>query len=136
MADLPQVTPLAWQDTHISELQPSVDASPWGPLEGPLDVLGHSFLYEITQRGARALVAVRPVDLAAGRRLDVVGLVSTGDRMSAAAVANSLDDIAAMHQAQQLAMCTQRAHLVKGASRHGWSISGVVLLKGFHCVKQ
>lgn len=136
MADLPQINPLAWQESHIEALQPSVDASPWGPLEGPLDVLGNSFLYEVQQGRARALVAVRPVDLAMGRRLDVVGLVSTGDRMSAATVAGALDDMAAMHQATQLAMCTQRAHIIKGASRNGWSISGLVLLKGFHCVKQ
>lgn len=115
---------------------PSIEVSPWGPLEGPHDVLLGSMLYEITQGNGRALVAVRPVQLEAGRRLDVVGLVSTGDRLSAATVANALDDMAANHEADQLAMCTQRGHLVKGASRHGWNITGLVLTKGFHRVKQ
>lgn len=136
MVSAAQVTRLGWDASHVLELMPSVNANPFGPLEGPFDALGNSCLYEITQGRGRALVAVRPVDLAHGRRLDVVGLVSTGDRLSAATVAHALDDMAAMHDAGQLAMCTHRAHLVKGASRTGWAISGFVMTKGFHLVKQ
>lgn len=111
-------------------------ANPFGPLEGPLDVLGNSYLYELTEGRSRALVAVRTVDLQGGRRLDVVGLVSTGDRLSAATVARALDDMAAMNHADQLAMCTQRGHLVKSASRHGWAVSGLVMTKGIERVQQ
>lgn len=136
MAAAAQVTPVSWGESHVLEMLPSVIANPWGPLEGPFDVLGNSFLYEVTEGRSRALVAVRPVDLDHGRRLDVVGLVSTGERLSAATVARALDDVGAMHQADQLAMCTQRGHIVKGAARYGWSISGMVLTKGFHRVKQ
>lgn len=130
------MTRMGWDESSVLSLMPSVHASPWGPLEGPFDVLGNACLYELTEGRGRALVAVRPVDLQHGRRLDVVGLVSTGDRLSAATVARALDDMAAMHHADQLAMCTQRAHIVKGASLHGWGISGLVMTKGFHRVKQ
>lgn len=131
-----KVTRLAWDVSHVLELMPAVHANPFGPLEGPMDVLGNACLYEITQGRGRALVAVRPMDLQDGRRLDVVGLVSTGDRLSAATVAHALDDMAALHNADQLCMCTQRAHLVKGAARHGWAISGLIVTKGFHRVQQ
>ena len=136
MADLAQVRRIAWEPGHVLDMMPSVNVSPWGPLEGPNDVLGGSMLYEITEGNGRALVAVRPVQLEMGKRLDVVGLVSTGDRLSAATVARALDDMAANHSADQLALWSQIPHVIKGAGRNGWNISGVVLTKGFHRVKQ
>lgn len=131
-----QINPLTWDASHVLELMPSVHANPFGPLEGPLDVLGNAYLYELTQGRCRALLAVRPVQCQDGKRLDVVGLVSTGDRLAGSTLTHALDDLAANHQADQLAMCTQRAHLVKVASRHDWAISGLVMTKGFHRVKQ
>lgn len=119
-----------WDAERIAALQPSVDANPWGPLEGPLDVFGGALLYEFTQGGAHALLAVRPVALARGVRLDAVGLVSTGDRLQAGAIDGALVAIARQHGAQQVAMCTQRAHVTRACARHGWEISGVVMTKG------
>lgn len=124
-----QVKRMVWEPSHVVDMLPTVQASPFGPLEGPLDVLGDSCLYELTEGAGRALIAVKPVTMAHGRRLDVVGLESLGDRLRAATVAQALDDLAARHHADQLAMCTNHAHIVKGASRHGWTISGLVLIK-------
>ena len=125
-----------WDEGAVLEMLPSVLASPWGPMEGALDVFGGALLYELTEGKRRALIAARPVNLEHGRRLDIVGLVSTGDRLQAAAFSNAVDDMAAQLACDQLAMCTQRAHLVKQASKHGWAISGLVVTKGFHRVQQ
>jgi hypothetical protein len=127
---------ISWDDGAVLELLPSVLASPMGPMEGPMDVLGGAALFELSEGKRRALIAARPVNLEHGRRLDVVGLVSTGDRLQAATVARALDDLAAQLGCDQLAMLTQRAHVVKQASKHGWHISGLVLIKGFHRVQQ
>ena len=121
-----------WAPEHVLALMPSVQASPWGPLEGPGDVLGGSFLFEFEQGGAHALLAVRPVQLQLGVRLDVVGLVSTGDRMQSGAIDAAACDIARQLGAQQLAMCTQRNHVAQQCARHGWTESGVVMTKGLY----
>ncbi len=111
---------------------PSVEASPWGPLEGPGDVLGGSFLFEFEQGRARALLAVRPVALQLGARLDVVGLVSLGERMHSGAIDAAACDIARQMGAQQLAMCTQQDHVARQCARHGWTQTGVVMTKGLY----
>lgn len=129
-------SPLIWTPEHLDEFAPSVAVSPFGPLGAPADVLAGAYLYELAEGRRRALVAVRPLDQAHGRRLDVVGLVSTGDRMPAAAMGQALDLIATEHAADMLAMCTQRAHIVRQASRQGWCISGVVMQKRFPNVRQ
>jgi hypothetical protein len=128
-----KVTPVTqWTRAHIEALQPSIDASPWGPLEGPGDVLGGAFLYEFDQGGAHALLAVRPVQLALGVRLDVVGLVSTGDRMQSGAIDAAACGIAAQFGALQVAMCTKQQHVARQCVRHGWTETGVVMTKGLY----
>lgn len=128
-----KVTPVRdWTADHVAALMPSVQASPWGPLEGPADVLGGAFLFEFEQGGAHALLAVRPVRLQLGVRLDVVGLVSTGDRMQSGAMDAAACDIARQLGAQQLAMCTQRNHVAQQSARHGWVETGVVMTKGLY----
>lgn len=131
-----EVTPVAWDLERINALQPSVDANPWGPLEDARDVFYGASLYEFASKpGESALVAVRPVSLAHGRRLDVVGLVSLADRLNMAALVASLEHLAHQHDAQQLAMCTKRAHLVRRALSLGWELTGQVMTKDLH-VKQ
>jgi hypothetical protein len=132
MVPAQKVNPARWDQDRIAALQPSVDASPWGPLEDARDVFFGAHLYEFTRGREHALLAVRPVDLAHGRRLDVVGLVSLADRLNAAAMVGTLEALAHQHGAQQLAMCTKHAHLVKQCTRLGWSVTGQVLTKGLH----
>lgn len=127
-----QVSPTAWDAETITALQASVDANPWGPFESVRDVFMGSHLFTYSRERERALLAVRPVPLAHGTRLDVVGLVSLADRLNAAAVVGSLEYLARELGAQQLAMCTQRAHLVKSCTRLGWSVTGQVLTKGLY----
>lgn len=121
--------PLAWSAAHVAALAPAVAASPW-PMDGPRDVLDGALLYEFTHGGSHALMAVRPVVLAGGRRLDVVGLVSDGERMQGAAIDGAAVRIARELECQALAMCTQRAHVIKTCARNGWEITGMVMAKG------
>lgn len=130
MAATAKVTPVTqWTLEHVQALQPSVDANPWGPLASAGDVLGGSFLFEIEQGGAHALMALRPNAFAHGVRLDVVGLVSTGDRLQAAPLDAALLGLARQFGAQQLAMCTMRAHVERQCLRSGWQKTGVVMTK-------
>lgn len=129
----PKVTPIPeWTAEHVRALQPSVDASPWGPLESPGDVLGGAYLFEFEQGGAHALLAVRPVPLALGLRLDVVGLVSLGDRLRSADFDAALCGIASRLGAAQVALCTKHEHVARQCARHGWSQTGVVMTKGLY----
>ncbi len=121
-----------WTAAHVAALQPSVDASPWGPLESPGDVLGGSYLFDFRQGGAHALMAVRPVRLALGTRLDVVGLVSLGERMRSGELDAALCGIAAQLGAAQVAMCTRQDHVARQCARHGWTETGVIMTKGLY----
>lgn len=121
--------PLAWSAAHVAALAPAAAASPW-PMDGVGDVLGGALLYEFTHGRAHALLAVRPVALAGGRRLDVVGLVSDGERMQGAAIDGAAVSIARELDCRALAMCTKRAHVVKTCARQGWEITGMVMAKG------
>lgn len=136
MVSVPSLTARNWSPDDVTAFTPSVEASPFGPLEGVADVLTGCALHEFNQEQRRALIATRYEQLQYGRRLLVAGLVSTGDRLRAGEVLPALDDLAAVLEADQLVMTTQRAHLVKAATRHGWHVSGLVLTKGFHRVKQ
>lgn len=127
------MTPVSeWTAAHVHALQPSVDASPWGPLESAGDVLGGSYLFEFEQGGSRGLLAVRPVSLALGLRLDVVGLVSQGDRVRSGDLDAALCSIAGRLGAAQVAMCTKHEHVARQCARHGWVQTGVVMTKGLY----
>jgi len=121
--------PLEWTRAMVDALAPSVAASPW-PLEGPADVLVGSKLFELTHAGSHLLMAVRPVTLAGGLRLDVVGLVSDGDRMQSAAIDAAVEYVAREFGCSALAMCTISQHLEKTCARNGWKKTGVVMAKG------
>ncbi|MES2482971.1 MAG: hypothetical protein V4609_13310 [Pseudomonadota bacterium] len=121
--------PRDWNDEAMAAMLPSLAASPWGPLSSPRDAFGNAHLYEFTHGRSHALMAVRPVDLARGRRLDVVGLVSDGDRLPAAVLDFELVRLARGYQACLLAQTTQRPHLVKQCLRTGWLTTGAVMLK-------
>lgn len=125
-----------WGEDDVLAFGPSVAASPFGPLEGMADVLLGSSLHEFRAETRRALIATRMEALEHGNRLTVTGMVSTGDRLRAGELLPQLDNLAAVLGADQLAMATKRAHLVKAATRYGWQVSGLVLTKGFHRVKQ
>jgi len=130
MVSAAKVTPRQhWTLDDLHALQPSVDASPWGPLASAADVLAGSFLFEFEQGGAHALIALRPNQFAHGVRLDVVGLVSTGDRLPVGALDVALLGIAGQFGADQLAMCTARPHVERQALRSGWQKTGVVMTR-------
>lgn len=120
--------PLQWTPEHIEAFGPSVLASPFG-MAGPLDVLVGSFLYEFSEGSHRALIAARPLTFAQGKRLDVVGLVSLGERLKPAALDAALMDIAKAHGAQAVAMCTKWPHIARACARAGWTYTGQIMNK-------
>jgi len=126
----------AWGTSDVLAFTPSVEASPWGPLEGHADILTGAHLVEFTLNRQHAMAAVRQVPLLHGVRLDVVGLVSDGDRLTMGTLGDALEQVAHQLGAQQLAMCTKHPHLVRACIRHGWAATGTVLTKGLHHVKQ
>ena len=117
-----------WSPELVAEFAPSVAANPWGFGE-PLEVLQGCHAFEYQSNGQRALIAVRPVARQAGTRLDVVGLVSTGNRLNALEFDAALMGIAAQFSAAQLAMTTLRPHIANQAKRSGWIQSGVLMIK-------
>lgn len=129
MADAqPQVSFPGWTADHVQAFGPSVAASPWGPFEGLGDVLTGANLVEVHHGRQHALMAVRQVQLQHGRRLDVVGLVSIGDRLDSAAVLGQvLPMVARQAEADQIAMCTVHPHLIRRCLAHGWAETGRVM---------
>lgn len=85
--------------------------------------------FEVTQDASRALVAVRPVSSSAGKRLDVMGLVSTGDRLDALDFDAAVTSIAKQIGAKQLAMATIHPHIARACQRAGWIQTGQLMIK-------
>lgn len=123
-----KVARLPWDTDLIDAFAPSIHANPWG-FGRAHEVLHQSEAFEFSLNGQQALVAVRPVRRLDGIRLDVVALVSTGDRLRATNADDALLQIASMYQADQLAMSTMRPHIAKLAQRTGWQQTGVLMIK-------
>ena len=85
--------------------------------------------FEVTQDASRALVAVRPVQSSAGKRLDVMALVSTGDRLDALDFDAAVTSIARQIGAGQLAMATIHPHIARACQRAGWTPTGQLMVK-------
>lgn len=128
MGDSETVKRRLWDGDLVAEFAPSVAANPWG-FGRANEVLNGAEAFEYRHAGQRALIAVRPVRRLDGTRLDVVGLVSTGDRLQAFAFDAAMHQIAQQCQAQALAMTTQRAHVANVARRTGWQQTGVLMIK-------
>lgn len=127
-----QVTPTAWTPEMVEAMRPSVEASPWGGLAVPHEALHGSHLFTFTDGGQRALVALRPVVFGRGTRLDVVGLVSQGDRLHGAQFDEALLGTARCFGASVLAMTTAREHIERQCLRQGWERTGSVMTKAIH----
>lgn len=113
-------------------MRPSVEASPWGGLANPHEALRGAHLFTFADGGQRALVALRPVVFGRGTRLDVVGLVSQGDRLHGAAFDQALMATARCFGASVLAMTTAREHIERQCIRQGWERTGSVMTKAIH----
>lgn len=107
----------------------SVAANPYGPLESAAEVLGGAYLFAFEHRSQRALLAVRPVHLSGGLRLDVVGMHGEGQRFQAAALDGGLEALARRNGAAALSMTTMHEGLAAAARRQGWVQTGVVMTK-------
>lgn len=119
-----------WDAEALQLLQPSVDATPWGPLDDAADMFRGAYLFEHRHQAERVLVAVAPVPCAHGVRLIVSGLRSLGDRFTAAPLCASLDRLGReVFHAQVLAMCTRHPHVMAAVQRNGWTRTGGVAVK-------
>jgi hypothetical protein len=111
-------------------MRPSAEASPWSLVEGFADCLRGAHLFQIEAAGVRALIAVRGVQMEAGRLLDVVGMRSLGDRAPAPLVLPVIEHLAReTYQADLLSMCTRHPHLVRACERQGWSNVAAIVNK-------
>lgn len=120
--------PLAWTLDLIHDFAPSVAANPWG-FGTELEVLKGCEAWAYAQDGQRALIAVRPVTRSAGTRLDVIALVSTGDRLDGATFDAAVNQLGHHYQARQLAMSTLRPHVAAVCRRTGWEETGILMIK-------
>jgi hypothetical protein len=123
-----QIGHLNWSPDLVDAFQPSIDANPWG-YGTALEVLNGCHAFEYGKASQHALIAVRPVQRQAGTRLDVIALVSTGDRLEANAFDDRMLTIASLFGANQLAMSTLRPHVAAVAKRSGWINTGVLMIK-------
>lgn len=119
--------PAAWNDEAYAAMR--LASSPFGPL-ACIEQMMHGadlFIYERAKQ--RAFVAVRPVALFGGQRLDIVGLSSVGDRLQGRAFHAAIDRLAIDHRASLLACCTSVTHVAQSCTKNGFSITGAVLTK-------
>lgn len=128
MASSKTVNRILWTPELVSEFAPSVNANPWG-FGRAEEVLHGAEAFEYALQNQRALIAVRPVRRIDGTRLDVVGLVSTGDRLHAFEFDAAMNQIAKEFEAKIMAMTTKRLHVANVASRTGWQQTGVLMIK-------
>jgi hypothetical protein len=130
MARPAQVTQIAWDDQAQHLMQASADASPWALVESFADNLGRAHLWQIDAGAQRALVALRGLDLAGGRLLEVAGLRSIGAARITPAIATVIEDLARdVYGADLLTMCTRHPHLVRGCERAGWTNVAAIVNK-------
>jgi len=129
MAATEKITQLQWDGEALQAMLPSVEASPWGGLESPREVLGGSWLFEFREGRQQVLVAARPVRCEHGMRLDVVGMRSLGERFHAATLDAAFMGVARAVGADLIAMNTKHEHIVRACERQGWTCSGHVVIK-------
>ena len=120
--------PINWTADHVAAFAPSVAASPIGPISTPERVLDGATLLEYRHGPQHALLAVKGVALPLGNRLDVVGLVSDGERIASAPALEALRRFALLHQINYMTMQTRREHVARACQRAGWERTGVVMV--------
>ena len=130
MADPEKVTIKAidWNPVILAMLyHPGL--SPFGPLASADDIFGGCHLYLFENADQSAYVAVRPVALSAGIRLDLVGVKSTGQKMCGVAFGEAIDHLATLHNAELIVMTTKLSKVAKKCIANGYEITGAVLSK-------
>lgn len=127
MAADAKVTPRRWDADVLNALRALVPVSSYGGIANVAEMMQGAHLYDFTHGNCHALLAVRPVRFAGGSRLDVVGLLSDGDRLQAAQLDGALRSIALELDTSLLVMTTQIPHVAKQCQRMGWTITGAVL---------
>ena len=116
-----------WTDESLRAI--ARGRSPFGPLASLDQMMAGAELYEYQHGASRAFVAVRPVHLAKGMRLDIVGLASVGQRLAAHEFHAAVDSLARDYRADLLACCTSVAHVAKSCTGHGYTLTGAILTK-------
>lgn len=119
--------PAAWTDNALAAMRGA--SSPFGPLASLEEMMRGAELYEYQHGQSRAYVAVRLVSLDGGKRLDVVGLASVGQRLAAREFNAAVDRLAVAYGADLIACCTSVPHVAKSCTGHGYTLTGAILTK-------
>lgn len=128
MADSKKITPIDWTADILAKLyDPSL--SPFGALASAHEIFGGCHLYVYEDGEQRAYVAARPVKLQGGIRLDLIGVKSTGSKMCGAGFEAAVAEIAALHNAQWIALMTKIPKIAEKCIANGYTITGAVLTK-------
>lgn len=130
-AHAPSLTLRQWDAEALEALAPVGNVTPWAGLDALTDVLAGSHLWEFEHGPRRALVALTARQLAAGRVLEVAGLVSLGERLQLAEVGRAIESVAATRygNVDLLSLTTRWAHLARACEREGWKQAGVTMTK-------
>lgn len=118
---------IPWTPDKLQAL--AAGSSAFGPLASIDEMMRGAILYHYDRAGESVLVAARPVHLAQGVRLDLVGLRSLGNRLAGRPFHTALDALALQHSADYLALCTNVPHVAKSCTKNGYAITGAVLTK-------
>ncbi len=130
-AHAPSLTLRQWDADALEAMAPVATATPWAGLDSLADVLNGSHLWEFEHGRRRALVALTARQLAAGRVLEVTGMVSLGERLQLAEVGRQIEAVAATRygDVDLVSMTTRWAHLARACEREGWQPAGVTMTK-------
>lgn len=126
-AHAPKVKRLAWDDQALQLLAPAIEGSPFSLLSTPEEQLHGSDLWEIDYGSVSAVVALRGVQLARGRLVELTGIRSLGERIQPRHL-SALHAIARdAYGADLLSMNTRHAHLARTCERAGWCEVGRIV---------
>ena len=122
------VTAIDWTPDALAKLyDPSL--SPFGPLATAGEIFKNCHLYVFENHNQKSYVAVRPVAMHNGKRLDIVGVRSIGKKMCGAAFADAANQIAKIHGASVIGLMTKISKVADKCIENGFQITGAVLTK-------
>ena len=129
--DAQKLKAIAWTPEAVAAFQSSCDASPFGPLLSPLELLHESYLHEYVKGNQAALVAIKRLVTSGGCRVHVQGLVNQDPRnpISVRCLLSEIEASAVSYGADVMSMITQHKGLVTASVRLGGTITGAVVTK-------
>lgn len=129
MAAAAPLKPCVWSPDAIDAFAPVAEASPWGPLLSPTELLQGCYLFEFEHRDQLALVALSRSVSSGGVRVHVQGLVSQGSPLQMQPLMGRIEQTAINLGADVLTMLTRHHQMARLAPKWGAHISGAAISK-------